>query len=113
MKGSCYARFCEGKFPKKFQKRIEGFASVADTVQEEMFRAGFYCGLHINDVCPDPDRPVLDDGYILVRKEAFRLAWDKADKEEHKVQKAFNDAIKRQDKRCLHRGKKNGRKRER
>lgn len=34
MKGSCYSRFCEGKLPKKFQKRAEGFASVADTVAE-------------------------------------------------------------------------------
>jgi hypothetical protein len=52
MKGSCYARFCEGKLPKKFQKRAEGFASVADTVQEEMFRAGFYCGNHLDEINP-------------------------------------------------------------
>ena len=75
MKNSVYQKYCEQKLPKKFQKRAEGFASMSDTVQEEMFRAGFYCALHINDVFPDPDRPVLDNGYILVRKEDVNLDW--------------------------------------
>jgi hypothetical protein len=69
MKNSIYKKYCEQKLPHDFQKRAEGFASMSDTVQEEMFRAGFYCGLHINDVFLDPDRPVLDNGYILVRLE--------------------------------------------
>ena len=75
MKKSIYTQYCEQKLPENFQKRAEGFASISDTVQEEMFRAGFYCGLHINDVFPDPDRPVLDNGYILVRKEDVNLDW--------------------------------------
>lgn len=64
MKGSCYARFCEGKLPKKFQKRAEGFASVADTVQEEMFRAGFYCGIHLDEI-----NPKIGNDFIVVAKE--------------------------------------------
>ena len=75
MKNSIYKKYCEQKLPHNFQKRAEGFASMSDTVQEEMFRAGFYCGLHINDVFPDPDRPVLDKGYILVREEDVILDW--------------------------------------
>jgi hypothetical protein len=75
MKKSIYTQYCKQKLPKKFQKRAEGFASMSDTVQEEMFRAGFYCGLHINDVFTDPDRPVLDNGYILVKKEDVNLDW--------------------------------------
>lgn len=75
MKDSIYQKYCEQKLPHNIQKRAEGFASMSDTVQEEMFRAGFYCGLHINDVFPDPDRPVLDNGYILVRKEDVNLDW--------------------------------------
>ena len=51
---------------------------MSDTVQEEMFRAGFYLGLHINDVFTDPDRPVQDNGYILVRKEDVNLELKKA-----------------------------------
>ena len=75
MKDSIYKRYCESKLPHNFQKRAKGFASMSDTVQEEMFRAGFYCGFHINNVFPDPDRPVLDNGYILVRKEEVNLDW--------------------------------------
>lgn len=75
MNNSIYQKYCEQKLPHNFQKRAEGFASMSNTVQEEMFRAGFYCGLHINDVFPDPDRPVLDNGYILVRKEEVNLDW--------------------------------------
>lgn len=73
MNNSIYQKYREQKLPHNFQKRAEGFASMSNTVQEEMFRAGFYCGLHINDVFPDPDRPVLDNGYILVRKEEVNL----------------------------------------
>lgn len=75
MKESIYKKYCEQKLPHNFQKQAEGFASMSDTVQEEMFRADFYCGLHINDIFPDPDRPVLDNGYILVRKEEVNLNW--------------------------------------
>lgn len=75
MKKSIYTQYCEQKLPENFQKRAEGFASISDTVQEEMFRAGFYCGMHINDVFPDPDPPVLDNGYILVKKEDVNLDW--------------------------------------
>ena len=75
MKNSIYQKYCEQKLPHDFQKRAEGFASMSDTVQEEMFRAGFYCGLNINDVFFDPDRPALDNGYILVRKEDVNLDW--------------------------------------
>ena len=75
MKKSIYTQYCKQKLPHNFQKRAEGFASMSDTVQEEMFHAGFYCGLHINDVFPDPDRLVLDNGYILVRKEDVNLDW--------------------------------------
>jgi hypothetical protein len=73
MKNSIYKKYCEQKLPHDIQKQAEGFASMSDTVQEEMFRAGFYCGLHINDIFPDPDRPVQDNGYILVRKEDVNL----------------------------------------
>lgn len=73
MKNSVYQKYCKQKLPHDFQKQAEGFASMSDTVQEEMFRAGFYCGLHINDIFFDPDRPVLDNGYILVRKEDINL----------------------------------------
>ena len=75
MKDSIYKKYCKQKLPHNFQKRAEGFASISDTVQEEMFRAGFYLGLHINDVFTDPDRPVQDNGYILVRKEDINLDW--------------------------------------
>jgi hypothetical protein len=75
MKDSIYKKYCKQKLLHNFQKRAEGFAFMSDTVQEEMFRAGFYCGLHINDVFPDPDRPVLDKGYILVKKEDVSLDW--------------------------------------
>ena len=64
MKKSIYTQYCEQKLPHDFQKRAEGFASMSDTVQEEMFRAGFYCGLNINDVFFDPDRPALDNGNL-------------------------------------------------
>lgn len=70
MKGSCYARFLEGKLPKKFQKRAEGFASVADTVQEEMFRAGFFCGIHLDEI-----NPKIGNDFIVVAKEDFTLDW--------------------------------------
>ena len=73
MKNSIYQKYCKQKLPHDYQKRAEGFTSMSDTVQEEMFRAGFYCGLHINDIFFDPDRPVLDNGYILVRKEDINL----------------------------------------
>lgn len=43
MKESIYKKYCEQKLPHNFQKQAEGFASMSDTVQEEMFRAGFYC----------------------------------------------------------------------
>ena len=65
MKGSCYARFCEGKLPKKFQKRAEGFASVADTVQEEMFRAGFYCGIHLDEI--NPKMGMVDEAKSIIK----------------------------------------------
>lgn len=82
MKKSIYTQYLEQKLPHNFQKRAEGFASMSDTVQEEMFSAGFYCGLHINDIFPDPDRPVLDDVYILVKKEDINLDWYKKVKAE-------------------------------
>ena len=75
MKNSIYKKYCEQKLPHNIQKQAEGFASMSDTVQEEMFRAGFYLGLNINDVFTDPDRPVQDNGYILVRKEDVNLDW--------------------------------------
>ena len=47
-----------------------------------MFRAGFYCGKNIKEIFFDPDRPVLDDGYILVRKKDINLDWYKKVKAE-------------------------------
>ena len=69
MKNSIYQKYCEQKLPHDFQKRAEGFASMSDSVQEEMFRAGFYCGLHLKEVFTDMDSPDLDKGYILVSKD--------------------------------------------
>lgn len=60
MKNSVYKKFCGQKLPKDFQKRAEGFASMSDTAQEEMFRAGFYCGLHIKEIFTDKDTPGLE-----------------------------------------------------
>ena len=57
MKDSIYKKYCGQKLPEDFQKRAEGFASMSDTVQEEMFRAGFYCGLHIKEIFTDKDDP--------------------------------------------------------
>ena len=68
-------KILRAKTSRKFPEASGGFASMSDTVQEEMFRAGFYCGLNINDVFFDPDRPALDNGYILVRKEDVNLDW--------------------------------------
>ena len=82
MKKSIYTQYCEQKLPEDFQKRAEGFAAMSDTVQEEMFRAGFYCGKNIKQIFFDPDRPVLDNGYILVRKEDVNLDWYKKVKAE-------------------------------
>lgn len=64
MKNSIYKKYCGQKLPEDFQKRAEGFASMSDTVQEEMFRAGFYCGLHIKEIFTDPDAPDLDNGLV-------------------------------------------------
>lgn len=61
MKNSIYKKYCGQKLPEDFQKRAEGFASMSDTVQEEMFRAGFYCGLHIKEIFTDKDNPDKDD----------------------------------------------------
>ncbi len=82
MNDSIYKKYCEQKLPEDFQKRAEGFAAMSDTVQEEMFRAGFYCGKNIKEIFFDPDRPILDDGYILVRKEDVNLDWYKKVKAE-------------------------------
>lgn len=44
-----YERFCEGSLPEDFQKRCEDFASVADSMEEKFFRAGFRCGIKIGE----------------------------------------------------------------
>lgn len=70
MKESIYKKYCEQKLPKKIQKRTEGFASVADTVQEEMFRAGFFCEIHLDEISPK-----IGNDFIVVAKEDFTLDW--------------------------------------
>lgn len=82
MNDSIYKKYCEQKLPEDFQKRAEGFAAMSNTVEEEMFRAGFYCGKNIKEIFFDPDRPVLDDDYILVKKEEINLDWYKKIKAE-------------------------------
>lgn len=74
MKDSIYEKYCGQKLPEDFQKRAEGFASMSDTVQEEMFRAGFYCGLHIKEIFTDKDNPDLGNSYILVSKDLKAVA---------------------------------------
>lgn len=70
---SLYERFCEGSLPENSQKDCEGFASVSDSVEEKYFRAGFHCGLHIEEIFTDKDRPSMGRDFILVRKKDINL----------------------------------------
>lgn len=74
---SLYEGFCEGSLPENSQKDCEGFASVSDSVEEKYFRAGFHCGLHIEGIFTDKDRPSMGRDFILVRKKDINLEWYK------------------------------------
>lgn len=50
---SCYEKYLDREFPEEFQKKIEGFASMGNDEAEELFRAGWYIGIHNDYVRED------------------------------------------------------------